>query len=660
MKTKRQVPLSPRRRAALIWSAVAAASAVWYFIWRAGFDAEFEQAVVTKNAARVHELLQQGANARGTIRSSDLDFFEQAAVDLRNAGSWRGIWGRPTGPGPTRAIPMSLLEHAVAMGNCQIATDLLDHGADPNYAREDGTTLLFQAANGLPLDYARMLLRHGARVDARIVGGATPLHRAAYADSIGAIGIFLDAGAQIEARDSAGRTPIHQAARNSAAHAVALLIDRGADIQAKDDAGETPLALAARFHAPASIDVLLDRGGDPADLHRRPDDEPLVWIAARGDLPLLKRLWERVLTPDQRIREGRDALAAAAAVDSRPAVEYLLERGVDVNAEAAVTPSTGNRISGGPMMLKPGSALASGSAVQPSILSMAAQSADPAMFRYLLAHGARVNPETKFSDTPLMAAVRLAVGLRPSPRQNDGVLGGGMPIPGFATFKPMPMRERGEWRAIVQLLLERGADVRAVAGNGATALHFAAYDPDLVRILVARGADVRARGSGGVTPLHGAVSNTAATELLLAKGADPNAKDARGVTPLMVACQLHGESVGTLISASADVNAADSAGTTPLMYAVSNRLPGETPEAVRLLLKHGADLSLRDDRGQTALMRAESPESSRVGGFAGPRRVTPDTWRAAFSLGDTKTPRQASALGELGTLLKANPPGKTR
>lgn len=82
----------------------------------------------------------------------------------------------------------------------------------------------------------------------------------------------------------------------------------------------------------------------------------------------------------------------------------------------------------------------------------------------------------------------------------------------------------------VRMLLERGADVRAVSTNPMrnTALHAGVAGPqplEMARLLVEAGADVNARQHGGYTALHSAAQHGSIPliDLLLDAGADPDA-----------------------------------------------------------------------------------------------------------------------------------------
>jgi ankyrin repeat protein len=89
---------------------------------------------------------------------------------------------------------------------------------------------------------------------------------------------------------------------------------------------------------------------------------------------------------------------------------------------------------------------------------------------------------------------------------------------------------------VVQLLLDRGADIQRVSESGATALHEAALGGQaaVCRLLLARGAKVDAVDSeSGATPLHVAASygRREVVLVLLQNGADANRRNARGKTP---------------------------------------------------------------------------------------------------------------------------------
>ena len=101
----------------------------------------------------------------------------------------------------------------------------------------------------------------------------------------------------------------------------------------------------------------------------------------------------------------------------------------------------------------------------------------------------------------------------------------------------------GDAKRVERWLSEDGSLLDARSPDDATALHFAAFfaQPATARLLVERGADVRAVSPtfGNVTPLHSAAAGGLAeiVHVLLAAGADPNARQNGGFVALHAAAQ---------------------------------------------------------------------------------------------------------------------------
>jgi ankyrin repeat protein len=150
------------------------------------------------------------------------------------------------------------------------------------------------------------------------------------------------------------------------------------------------------------------------------------------------------------------------------------------------------------------------------------------------------------------------------------------------------------WTAVRALIKEK-APVDGRLGDGATALHWAAYwdNADVVTLLVQAGANVNLVTDLGITPLYLASSNGNATTVqrLLDKGADPNIVSTAGVSPLMRAAQVGGgAAVRLLLAHGAKVNEREpSRSQTALMWAVAQR----HPDVARVLIENGADVTAR-------------------------------------------------------------------
>lgn len=161
----------------------------------------------------------------------------------------------------------------------------------------------------------------------------------------------------------------------------------------------------------------------------------------------------------------------------------------------------------------------------------------------------------------------------------------------------------------VRALLKQRADVNRTEGDGASALHWAAYHGNvgILSLLIGAGARADAANDLAITPLAIAADNGHApvVERLLELGANPNAASLTGVTPLMRASRTGGVTVvRALLARNANVNAAETGRKqTALMWAVSQR----HPEVVRLLLDRGADVRARTTVRRLTVMLDQGP-----------------------------------------------------
>src|SRR6266446_5844185 len=197
--------------------------------------------------------------------------------------------------------------------------------------------------------------------------------------------------------------------------------------------------------------------------------------------------------------------------------------------------------------------------------------------------------------------------------------------------------------AMIQLLLDAGADANSADPTGETALMTAARvgDLDSVKVLLDRGAIVDAEDpTFQQTALMVAVreGHAEVVRLLIDRGANVNAKTRTGETPGWVLPNSvpgfgHGigivrgglpdrgsrytipgaltpllyaardgrlEAARILVAAKANVNDTDANGITPLLMAITNN----QMETARFLLDHGADINAMDWYGRTPLWAA--------------------------------------------------------
>ncbi|HZT41769.1 MAG TPA: ankyrin repeat domain-containing protein [Chthonomonadaceae bacterium] len=165
------------------------------------------------------------------------------------------------------------------------------------------------------------------------------------------------------------------------------------------------------------------------------------------------------------------------------------------------------------VLLEQNPALATTSDIGRTLISAAAGEWDLPRVQLLLEHGADVHVKGALGHDPLY---RAANALAPG-RESEG-------------------------RAVVELLIQHGANVNGRSGPGQmTALHMAARrgTVTIAEVLLTSGAEIEARDIKGETPLRRAVNcrQEGMVRLLLSHGADPLAQDNRGCTALAAARQ---------------------------------------------------------------------------------------------------------------------------
>jgi ankyrin repeat protein len=226
---------------------------------------------------------------------------------------------------------------------------------------------------------------------------------------------------------SKGQTPLHQALVGGHEAPARLLMEKGADVKAADDQEQTVFHLAALHSSRAMVGLLIDKG---------------VHIEARN-------------------KRGRTALHLAVALGSKDVVQLLVDKGAEIEARDNL---------GG------------------TVLHRAAEWWREAIIPLLVDKGANIDARDKDGRTPLCTAAMNA-------KLNA-----------------------------VQLLLDKGADIEARDGHGLTALHSAASH------VTEKEADIEESHNDGPMSGYAAAkrARTAIVQLLVDKGADVEVKTDSG------------------------------------------------------------------------------------------------------------------------------------
>jgi ankyrin repeat protein len=288
------------------------------------------------------------------------------------------------------------------------------------------------------------------------------------------------------------------AAADGHADVVQVLIQAGAEFLSPLDSGFTPLFFAVREGHTKVVHALLAAGVDvneelrPRSGSRTQRTNALILAVENGHFETAAYLLENGADPNA-APAGFTALHAITWVrrplrgDTDPApigsgninsLEFarrLLKSGADIDAQYRRGSGSTNRYVGGKAQFGKSGATA---------FLLAARNSDLPLLRLLLKAGADWRIPNQDNCSALLAAAGV------------GALGSGDELPGT------------EEQAIqtVQLLLELGADMNAVADHGETAMHGAAYHerPALIQFLVDNGADIgiwNRKNKFGWTPL---------------------------------------------------------------------------------------------------------------------------------------------------------------
>jgi ankyrin repeat protein len=379
---------------------------------------------------------------------------------------------------------VTALRLACENGSSAVAARLLEAGADPNAAQNNGVTPLMLAARTGDATLVGTLLAAGAAVNAAVPStGQTALMWATAEGHLAIIRALIAAGANVAARSSVGFTSLLFAVRNGDLDAAGEIIAAGADVNQSGSDGTHALPLAIVSGREAMALFLLERGADPnGTMHG-----VTALHAAAGDVDTWLRDWLRARGASVYARN-----TSGPSLQSRLALmKALLARGADPNRPITTATVMGLGVSG-----RHGAfdtfAVGTGNLQGATPLWVAAFSANGGgrgdgpsgadIVRLLLEAGADPNAATADGTTPLM----VAAGLGRASYQ-----------PGAVRGAPSPSAE-----AAVRMLLDAGARVNAVNEAGFTALHGAAFRGlnEVVAYLVQRGADINPVDFRGRTP----------------------------------------------------------------------------------------------------------------------------------------------------------------
>ena len=407
---------------------------------------------------------------------------------------------------------------------------------------------------------------------------------------------------------------VADAAMRGDRQAVRTALQRKADVNAAQVDGTTALHWAVERDDLEMADILI-RAGARVDVRTREGVMPLQLAAVNGSAQMLDRLLKAGADPNAPLTAASDTALMMAARTGKPeAIRVLVEAGANVNAKESWGGTTA--------------------------LMWAVSEGHPEAARVLITAGADVNARSNYVAAANGRGFegRTPVANRTEPKTQEFASG-------WLTSLTLAAREGDV--DLVRILLDAGADVNTVAGDGKTALAVAVFNGnyDVASLLVDRKADVNKADAQRFTPLFWAVDRrnmeTAPNfpwmvtadpmpliRQLLDAGANPNAivnntpraRMREGSPRIVFATALMRaafaadlELVQLLLERGADPGILSRDNESMLSAAAGlafvhgyhrGRSPEERLEVVKLFVKLGNDVNWPDDYGITPLMAA--------------------------------------------------------
>jgi uncharacterized protein len=413
---------------------------------------------------------------------------------------------------------------------------------------------------------------------------------------------------------AAGRSELADAAMRGDKPALRMLLQQKAGVNAPQADGTTALQWAVRENDLEMTDMLL-RAGAQHSAANQSGATPMLLAAMNGSSAILERLIQAGADPNAPVSNtGDTALMMAARTGNVDAAKVLLAHGAQVNAKETWGGTTA--------------------------LMWAVSERHPEVVRLLVDHVADVNVKSNFVPSASGRGFEGTAPVAPKPDQKTEEFASGW-------MTPLMFAAREDDLESARILIQKGADINAVGGDGKDALELALFNGsyDVASLLIDSHANVNHADAQRFTPLFWAVDRrnmeTAPNfpwmvttdplpliKKLLDAGANPNAlvnntpraRMREGSPRIVFATAIMRaafagdlELVKLLLAHGADYRIQSSDRETTLAAACGlafingyhrQKPPAERLEVVKLLVDLGGDVNHADSYGITPLMAA--------------------------------------------------------
>ena len=430
---------------------------------------------------------------------------------------------------------LSPLMLACESGNLDIATYLVENGADVNLKDSTGMNALAYCLYLPETTIAEYLITQGADVDAANDEGTLLIH-AVKEENISFVKLLLKNNAYINKVSKEGFGPLFPALVNWNPELMQILIENGADINWQDADGRSLLVYALFMDNYEAAQFLLLHGID-VDLIDNEGHTPLMHAAFEKKLQMANLFLNNSANVNAIDDEGNTPIHHASSGGNVEIVKMLHQRGADLDQTTKEKLNTP--------------------------LIYACKEGHFAAAEYLIRQGAKVNISDYLGNTPLFytADGNVILQSRYDDMENE--------MQKKTVKGESDNYVEGAFINVLSLLIENGADPNSVNKGGQMPLTAAigAGCTECVEVLIKGGADPELRTNNGFNSLLVAVidNQPEVLETLLQNGSRVNAQNDEGITALHVAVyQQKEECVRILLEMNADVKLQDNTGNSAL------------------------------------------------------------------------------------------------
>ncbi|KAM9446412.1 tankyrase, TRF1-interacting ankyrin-related ADP-ribose polymerase b [Clarias gariepinus] len=384
---------------------------------------------------------------------------------------------------------------------------------------------------------------------------STPLHLAAGYNRVRIVQLLLQYGADVHAKDKGGLVPLHNACSYGHYEVTELLLKHGACVNAMDLWQFTPLHEAASKNRAEVCSLLLSHGADPTVLNCH--CKSAIELA---HTPELRDRLAYEFKGHSLLQAAREADMAKVKKVPPDIINFKHPNSQDSALHCAVASPHPKRKQLTELLLRKGANIHEKNKDFMTAFHVAAERAHNDVLEVLQKHGAKVNAVDTLGQTALHRAalaghlqtcrLLLSYGADPSIVSLQGftaaqtgneavqqILSENIPTRNSdADYRFLEAAKAGDLDTVKRLCSPQNVNCRDLEGRHSTPLHFAAgYNRvAVVEYLLQHGADVHAKDKGGLVPLHNACSygHYEVAELLVRHGASVNVADLWKFTPL--------------------------------------------------------------------------------------------------------------------------------